>query len=195
MFFYILHYYVVPERDDFRGGRRNCATFLYGSFAYAVTYAILKNLRLRNGECFDAFVTALGMVFAADIAVMSYVYKSYYNRSIVAELGSEESDLWRFDKETHKYIRRPQEELERERLSREREFSLIHEKHQLELAELRQKLKEDHERRKDFAKVLEHKRRVAAARVIQRWWRHLLYMPEGRFYQRTQQHFYEQAAS
>lgn len=188
-FYYLLHHHVVPEREDFRDGRRNCATFLYGSVLYAGLYAVLKNLRLRFGETIDAVLSAAFMVFCADVSVMAYTYKRYYRRSILAEVSADDGS-WRYDEKTHAYTRRPQAELVREQLARARDAIIAREEHELELRELRDQLKNERERRQESKRVLEHKKRVAAARVIQRWWRDKLYKPPtGRFYQAAKQRF------
>lgn len=41
----------------------------------------------------------------ADISAMAYIYKSYYGRFIMNELG-ETDDKWKFNKNEHKYKRK-----------------------------------------------------------------------------------------
>lgn len=54
---------------------------------------------------------------------------------------------------------------------------------------------EDALRAKRVAGIDEHKRRVRAARVIQRWWRLRLYAPpDGTFYKRARERFSSSAS-
>lgn len=41
------------------------------------------------------------VLFMADVSIMAYIYKSYYGRSIINEIGDDEKWLW--DDETHKF--------------------------------------------------------------------------------------------
>lgn len=177
-FFFILHNHVLPDSGPsgkFTGGRRNCATFLYGVGLYALVYVGVKNLRLRYGERMDAFMSALAMIAAADACTMAYVYRSYYGRSIVHELGDADTKKWAYDGDAHKYRMKSSLELQLER--------------QEAAAAVQRRL--DAKQNKQFAEqVLANKERIRAARVIQAWWRRVLYEPpNGRFYEQAMHRF------
>ena len=106
MFYYFFHH-SLPESSTFTEGRRNCATFLYGSFMYCVLYVIVKNLRMRFGQGFDPVLAILLPLWIADAGVMGFVYRSHYGRSILHEipLDDDDSSKWVYDAETHKYVR------------------------------------------------------------------------------------------
>lgn len=183
-FYYCLHH-VLPETERFTGGRRNCATFLFGSCMYAVAYVVLKNLQLRYGVWFDAVLTALGMILIADVSTVAYIYKQYYGRSIINELAEErEGSKWVFDETTRKYRTKTDAEILKEKLRRERELEKVKKQDQ--------KLKEIERARIDAENVIIQKKRIHAAKVIQRWWRSVLYDPPyGRFYLKAKEHFEE----
>ena len=82
--FYFLHH-VLPNTDTFKEGKRNSATFLFGSFLYAVVYVVIKNCQLKYGKYVDSLLSALFVILIADICTMAYIYKSYYGRNILYE--------------------------------------------------------------------------------------------------------------
>ena len=175
--YYLLHH-VLPESDTFKDGKRNCATFLFGSVFYAVVYGVLCNLELRHGLAFEAVRRSLFLVWMADATTMAYTYRSYYGRSILHEITPDDSDQrdWVYDGVTHKYRRPTAAERESKRLA--------------EAAEL-ERLKDGHAGQKRTLEIVRHKSRVKAARVIQQWWRAKLYHPPGGIlYKRARQRFY-----
>lgn len=169
MVFYHLLHNVLPETDRFKDGKRNCCTFIYGSALYAVVYVLFCNLKLYHGVALEPICRALFLVWMADVATMSYVYKSYYGRSILHEVSSDDQRNWVYDEVTHKYrIPTPAE---------------IESKRQEENARI--------ERVKRHREIVLNKSRINAARIIQRWWRAKLYNPpNGILYLRAKDRFY-----
>ena len=102
--FYFLHH-VLPNTDTFKEGKRNSATFLFGAFLYAVVYVVIKNFQLKYGKYVDALLSALFVIFIADVCTMAYIYKSYYGRNILYELKDEDQSDWIFDEKNHKYVK------------------------------------------------------------------------------------------
>lgn len=180
-FYYALHTLLLPETAAFKEGRRNCATFLFGSVCYAAAYALVENARLRWGASFDAVKSALLMVWLADGATMAVIYRGYYGRSILCEVG-EDQRHWVYDADTHKYRpRTPAEELAA-RLADQRAAAALQE---AAAAEERAAAAA-----KRTAAIRTRKREIRAALTIQRWWRGRLYAPPaGLFYLRAKSRF------
>ena len=176
----------LPVSESFSEGRRNCATFLYGSVLYCILYVVVMNLRLRHGECMDSVRTGLLLAWLSDCAAVGVLYKMHYGRSLLNEVGEvvgcddgNSRRRWVVDGETGKY-RRPTAE---EDVRREAEES---DRAEAERRRIEAK-REARERRARSADIHENKRRVRAAKVIQRWWRKKLYEPpDGILYLRAQ---------
>ena len=174
VFYYALHH-ALPETDTFCGGKRNCATFLYGCVLYAIVYVAVMNLRLRHGECFDSVRSAVLMAWLADIAAVGFLYKSYYGRSLLHEVvdvgGDGDQRTWIFDEETHRYRRpTPADELAR-RAAEDARLAA-------QEARLAKRLERTAAAERS-AEIGRNKREIRAAKVIQRWWRSVLYTPPG----------------
>jgi hypothetical protein len=182
VFYYALHH-SLPETPKFTGGKRNCATFLYGCLMYAIAHVVVMNLRLRLGECMDSLRSALFMVWLADCGSVGFLYKCHYGRSLLHEVsevaGSYDEDQrdWVFDDTTHKY-RRP-DLADVARRESDAAARLAKEKGRL--------VEEEAERTRAERSIgIERKKReIRAAKVIQRWWRSVLYTPpDGIVYKR-----------
>jgi hypothetical protein len=148
VFYYALHH-ALPEDERFTGGKRNCATFLYGSVLYAVLLAVLRAVGGRRRWA-DAVASSIGLVWLADGAVMAYTYKAYYGRSIVHEAADPAlvANKWSYDPTAHLYsIVDP---------ARDRDAQ---------------------ERQARAAAIVQRKREIRAAKTLQRWWRDRLYSP------------------
>ena len=181
MFYYALHH-ALPDNERFTEGKRNCATFLFGSLLYLVVYVLVMNLRLARGECMDSVRSALLMAWLADCAAVGFIYKCHYGRSMlheVAEVVGDQDDQrhWVYDDATHRY-RRPTPADQARRVAEER-ARLVEESRQTRVAAIDAR-----------------KREIRAARVIQRWWRSVLYTPpKGILYLRAMQDFKQLASA
>jgi hypothetical protein len=160
-FYYLLHN-VLPDRPPaFTEGKRNCATFMIGSFLYLVVFVIVKNLALRFGVCMEPVLHALLPMWIADCSTMAYVYRNHYGRNILNEMsidGEDDQMAWMYDEATHKY-RRPTERDAAAARKREEERRAAD------------------ERKERIEAVARGKERIRAAKVIQRWWRKKIYSP------------------
>ena len=105
--------------------------------------------------------SVLVMIWMADCSVMAYTYRKYYGRHIFHEFDDDEDQQsWIYDANTHKYRR-------------------------LTASEIEENVVKMESARKSLA-ILEHKKEIRAARVIQRWWRGCLYNPpNGIFYKQA----------
>lgn len=176
-FYYTLHH-LLPETERFCEGRRNCATFLFGTLCYAVAYVLVQNARLRWGAACDALPQALFMAWAADCAVMGVTYRGYYGRSILCELGADgdgDQRHWVYDEATHRYRKPTHAEVQEAERAREQQAA-----DRAARAAARERT----------ARIERRKREIRAARTIQRWWRARLYdPPRGVFYLRAKERF------
>jgi hypothetical protein len=183
--FYFLHH-VLPSTDIFKEGKRNCATFLFGAFLYAVVYVIIKNFQLKYGKYIDAFLSAFLIILIADMCTMAYIYKSYYGRNILYELKDENQEDWVFDEKTHKYVKPTDSQKIYTKLKEKKKKIKIQQMYEDEIADLKDKLASQ----KRIKDILEKKKHIKAAKVIQRWWRSKLYNPpDGIFYVRSLKSF------
>lgn len=186
MLYYILHN-ILPQTYTFKDGKRNCFTFLFGSMCYSVAYAVLKNLQFLYGEMIDAFITAFLITLGADICTMAYIYKTYYGRNILYEIGTENQEKdWKYNDDTHRYTRTSDAEKIALKLKESKEAMIMKEIFEKEISELKAKLKSV----KRTERILRNKEKVKAAVLIQRWWRKKLYLaPNGILYKRSLANF------
>lgn len=110
--FYILHNIfneleVNETKDGTEHGKRNCKLFMIGIFIYICIYVFLMHLKVKYPDWImnDAYRNAIMYLFIADIMTMAYIYKSYFGRSIIHEIGEEDELKFKYDKKTHKYTR------------------------------------------------------------------------------------------
>jgi hypothetical protein len=188
MIYYILHNF-LPETETFKDGKRNCFTFLFGSVCYSVVYAVLKNVQLMYGIVIDACITAFLLILGGDVLTMAYIYKNYYGRNIIHEIGAErEQKDWKYNDETHKYTRTTEAEKIARKLQETKDKIVMQEIYNKELSELKAKI----ESMKKTELILRNKEKVRAAMFIQRWWRKKLYLaPNGIFYLKSLSSFNE----
>ena len=166
--FYVLHNFILPSSDEFRGGRRNCATFLVGAVVYAILWGIVMHLKYLYGNVVDSILSTLRIIIAADAATMAYEYRLYYGRSILHELNDEDTNQMRFDETTHKYVKVDKDEVVRAKIEKMEEL----------------------EKNNRIKNIAENKKRIRAAKVIQKWWRARLYdPPNGIIYLRAKSDF------
>jgi len=185
MFFYALHEFVMPTYGG-DNGKRNCATFLVGVFLYAALYVVIHSwsLRFQRGA-FDGLVSALVVVAVADAAVMAWTYKNHYGRNITCEMdaGDDPRD-WIYDAATHRYRRPTDVERFAKELRAQRELAAAAATAVREEAAAIAAV--------EAGRIADRKRRSAAARVLQRWYRGRLYAPpDGALYLRAMRRFEE----
>jgi hypothetical protein len=158
-FYYLLHQVLPDTPPRFTEGKRNCMTFMIGSFLYLVVYVIVKN-SLKFGVCMDPVLHALFPMWVADCSTMAYIYRNHYGRNIMHEMSTEGEDerSWVYDEATHRY-RRPTE----------RDAAAAR--------KLEGKQRAAEEKKERVEAVTENKRRIRAAKVIQRSWRKKIYAP------------------
>ena len=166
--FYVLHNFVLSNSPEFSGGRRNCATFLVGAVLFALLYGCVMHLKYLYGKVVDSLLLVLFWIVLADASTMAMEYKLYYGRTILHELNDDDSEKFEFLHDTHKYVRLSPERLEQKRAGK---------------AALARGVQ-----------IQEEKRRIRAAKTIQRWWRSKLYNPtDGILYLRARRDFAELA--
>ena len=100
-FYYILHSLRNDKSKD-SNGQKNTRTFIFGSMLYIIVFMVIMHFSLKRYKIFDILKAGLIMMFIVDAAVMFYVYKSYYGRSITRELFDND-EKYRFDKDKDKY--------------------------------------------------------------------------------------------
>ena len=127
------------------------------------------------GPCFDSMISSLLLVFLADCATCGFLYKSHYGRSILHEVeevaGVDGKSSWVYDESRHKYRKKTLQEIEHEKdLEKQK----------------KEKVASKAEKEKRRKNIESSKREIRAAKVIQRWWRKVLYEPpDGIFYLRA----------
>lgn len=185
-FYYLLHH-ALPETEAWRGGKRNCGTFMIGSTCYAVAYGVLCWLEQAHGRAAEAARRTLVLVWMADAATMAYTYKAYYGRTILHEIAPSHARHV-FDERTHTY--RAPSEAERLQAGLQEADAVAG------VLARRAAEQEARARGERAAAVARSKERARAARVVQRWWRARLYNPpHGIFYRRAADEFARLAAA
>lgn len=179
--------------------QRNCRVFLYGACVYVLIFLLLKNLQIQGylNQMYDALHSAFIILLMIDIATMGYLYRQYYGRSLVHEvtstIGDDKEQKWKYDPDTHKYSKVTYEEqmandLHQKQVEAEYELRqklLKHELQERETAVLAEK-----RAHQETEEILEKKRQIHAATIIQKWWRNKLYRPgDGIFYLRAKKQF------
>lgn len=178
--------------NQLSASHRNCRIFVYGMCIYVLLYVLLKNIQISGhfGKRFDAFYTGLGILFFVDAVTMCYMYKSYYGRSILKELGNEEQIL---DPNTHTYKDVPLEKKLEEELHKRKlleEYKIKEDLVSQKFAEINEQIQKEQQAEKQLQEILTNKNRNRAAIRIQRWWRKKLYNPDdGILYLRANKNF------
>ena len=103
-FYYILHS-LRNEKSKDTNGQKNTRTFLIGSVIYIILFMVFMHLSLGKNKLFHILKVGLIMLFIVDAAVMFYVYKSYYGRSIANEFFDNDKN-YKYDKNEDKYIKK-----------------------------------------------------------------------------------------
>jgi len=162
-----------------------------------IIFVIMKNLQICGylGEIYDALFTAFIIILFADLAVMAYLYRSYFGRSVLHELSPDvdkKSD-WYYDPETHKYSNHLPIDLQLVKKLKEQKAHIEYEIQSDLLQEQIDEAKEARIREEKTRKIVENKNELRAAIKIQRWWRQHLYEPgRGVVYLKAKQHFESQ---
>jgi hypothetical protein len=157
-------------------------------------YLIIKNLQIHGylGDMYDALYSAFLIILCADLAVMGYLYRSYFGRSILHEMtpDSEKKEDWYYDTETHTYSNHLPLEAQ---LAQDLEKKKALAEYNLKLNSLKEEVKQIKQEKlsqKRTGKIIDDKNRTRAAVKIQQWWRKHLYEPgQGVFFLRAQQNF------
>lgn len=112
MIFYALHELFNTfevSTSDGDNGKRNCRLVLLGTCLWVILFVLIQNLKIYMGHkpvWFDSVITGLFVILLTDIAVMSYIYKSYFGRYVGWE-AKEADALFDYDKDEHKYKMKP----------------------------------------------------------------------------------------
>jgi hypothetical protein len=138
------------------------------------------------GPWFDSVLSSLLLVFLADCATCGFLYKNHYGRSILHEVeevaGSDCKTNWVYDEETHKY---------RKKTCKEKEVEA--EEARIETIRKQEEKNTKNEKEQKKREIDKNKRETRAAKVIQKWWRKVLYEPpNGIFYLRAKSNFSNQ---
>lgn len=201
VFFYLIHH--LPWGEGIEATKRNCRTFLFGVALYCVVALVAKNLQMTGASWISglwSMLQAVGLtVLLADVCVMAYLYRYSYGRSILEEIAPEKESSWVWDERESKW----RSISLAERKERDLEHVRVLEEHRLREAELLREVQRQQEelQQRQLAEVRKtaiqrRKREIAAARMIQRWWRDLLYRPgTGRVYLRASREFNQLASS
>lgn len=102
--FYLLHE-LTAFNSDIPDGKRNARIFMLGIILYCLIYILIINLwdkNYFNKNICDAIFWAGLILFLSDVSIMGYIYRSYYGRSIMNEIDSDQ-DEWLWDEQTHKF--------------------------------------------------------------------------------------------
>ena len=102
--FYFLHE-LTGFNSDIPDGKRNARIFILGIILYCLIYILIINLwdkNYFNKNICDAIFWAGLILFLSDISIMGYIYRSYYGRSIINEIDSDQEE-WLWDEQTHKF--------------------------------------------------------------------------------------------
>jgi hypothetical protein len=97
MIFYLLHqlFNFFQVDTDHEGnvdhGKRNSKLFLLGTFLWIVIFVLLQNYRMGyfgpNKPYANALMTGTTLVLFIDLVYISYVYKTYFGKSVLGEVN------------------------------------------------------------------------------------------------------------
>ena len=111
--FYILQNMLPSAKDSGKTfGQRNVTVFLAGMFLYVVLWVVLKNMSLSGkitDKVFDTINVAFCVLFLSDAFVTGWIYKDFYGRTILSEVGENFGDgnkNYDYDEKTHKYTKK-----------------------------------------------------------------------------------------
>src|SRR3989304_639972 len=105
MIFYLVHHIMNYFTLDWREGKKNCLTFIIGANLHLFLFLFIQYLAKNSGNMYIELFYRFYFVFVIiDVIAMAILYKCYWGRSIVNEMGAE--DNWEYDAEKHKYARK-----------------------------------------------------------------------------------------
>lgn len=86
-------------------GKRNCLTFMIGSYVWFFIFMTIQYLSGGNkNSLFELAKANFMILIGIDAAVMAYTYKTFYGRSILHELA-DNNNGWIYHSGKHKYIK------------------------------------------------------------------------------------------
>jgi hypothetical protein len=97
-----LMHYISGSSSETSDGKTNSRTVLIGTILWCVVWVMMYTL--RDNYFFPVLRNVFIVVVFADICTMAYIYKSYYGRSIINEIGQEEE--WKYDYKGKKFTRK-----------------------------------------------------------------------------------------
>ena len=98
--FYLLHN--IEWGSELSSGARNARTFLVGSVVYALLYTIVAHWIRTQSDLYESLRLFVTMVFIADLFTMGYTYRNHYGRTILNELGDNDSE-WEYNAKRDRY--------------------------------------------------------------------------------------------
>jgi hypothetical protein len=102
--FYFLHNFFPEEPNNH--GKRNSKIFIIGIFLYVMLFLFIKHIQVTCPNVdvyYNNIQYGLIIIMIADIAVMGWLYKSFFGRNILHEVTDDENHV--YDESTHKYIK------------------------------------------------------------------------------------------
>jgi len=103
-FFFIIHHLFSLIFDTSMSDvRRNCLTLVVGSICYFLLYGYVTANYSTGNWLFRALRDWYGLLIVIDIFSVGIIYRSYYGRSIVNEIGDDQCGKWDYEPETHQY--------------------------------------------------------------------------------------------
>lgn len=91
MFYYIIHN--LPIWTDLPNGKRNVRTFLLGTVCYILLHALLFSKIGEEKHYIKLFRNYIYYLWAADAIAMAVIYKQFYKKSILSEVGNMIEDV------------------------------------------------------------------------------------------------------
>lgn len=166
--FYTLHH-ILPSATNKEYGKRNTRVFMIGAIIYIILYAILRHTQLipKFTKSFDILNTCFILLFIADVASVSYLYKSFFGRTIISEIGTKNNKKWLYDKEKHTYKVKSVNDIKLENKIDDINFD-----NKLKnIIENTENIIENEKKIKNKKEILENKNKIKATKTIQKWWR------------------------
>ena len=104
-FFFILHHILsaIFDEQQMSDVRRNCLTLVVGTICYFLVYGYVTSNYSSGNWLFKALHDWYGYLIIIDIFSVGIIYRSYYGRSIVNEIGDDQCGKWDYQPETHQY--------------------------------------------------------------------------------------------
>jgi hypothetical protein len=178
---------IFPSAKVGEYGKRNTQIFMLGSVIYIIIYALLRHLELSSNysKSYDIFHSCFILLVCADVASVSYLYKSFFGRTILNELSANNEKKWHYDIQNHTYKENPKELV--------KSIEKIEKKiYDTQIKEIEERFTQKKERIQNTKEIIENKKKIRAVNKIQKWWRNKLYEPSGKggiFYNKAKEHF------